>query len=108
MPPLAPEKAAEYASLFEKSGAQGGLLSGKSTESFFLLSLIARSRRKRKANIRKVGTLERGAGPDMEPLGHRAARGVGSHGICYRHASACLVQNRRHESPPYQLARWTL
>lgn len=29
MPPLSPAKAAEYAGLFEKSGASNGLLSGK-------------------------------------------------------------------------------
>ena len=29
MPPLAPDKAAQYAALFEESGAQNGLLHGK-------------------------------------------------------------------------------
>ena len=29
VPPLTPEKAAEYAALFEKSGAENGILSGK-------------------------------------------------------------------------------
>ena len=31
VPPLTPEKAAEYAALFEKSGAVNGILSGEAT-----------------------------------------------------------------------------
>jgi len=36
VPPLPPQKAAEYAGLFEKSGAQGGILSGKSLEYYLV------------------------------------------------------------------------
>ena len=36
VPPLTPEKAAEYAALFEKSGAENGILSGKVVAMFKL------------------------------------------------------------------------
>ncbi|KAF2183796.1 hypothetical protein K469DRAFT_667491 [Zopfia rhizophila CBS 207.26] len=35
VPPLSPEKASEYASLFEKSGAQNGILSGENAKQIF-------------------------------------------------------------------------
>ncbi|PSK57858.1 hypothetical protein B9Z65_9060 [Elsinoe australis] len=35
IPPIIPEKAAQYSSLFERSGAQGGLLSGEAARAIF-------------------------------------------------------------------------
>lgn len=43
VPPLTPEKISEYSSLFEKSGAQNGILAGMGTVAHKLVKLLAPS-----------------------------------------------------------------
>jgi hypothetical protein len=53
VPPLLPAKAAEYAGLFEKSGAVNGVLSGNAPRSTHQHISSLNNRRKRKGDLRE-------------------------------------------------------
>jgi len=101
VPPLLPAKAAEYAGLFEKSGAVHGVLSGTSRPHPLpgLVRRLTADRRECKGNLRKGPPAQRGPRPHMEPLGYRAARRSQRHRVHHRHAHAGIVPDGQPQSP---------
>jgi hypothetical protein len=93
VPPLVPAKAAEYAGLFEKSGAVNGVLSGN-TLIFRHGYVLTHFRRERKGDLREGAVTQRSARSHLEPLGHRAAWSSQRDRVHHRHAHARLIPDR--------------